>query len=58
MYAAIDAMVLSLVDDRVCPNTVESALLDADAAKWVLSIKDEITALYDVQAWQLAVLGE
>ena len=51
-------MVLSLVDDRVCSKTVESALLGADAGIWVLSIEDEITALYDVQAWQLAVLGE
>ena len=58
MFAAIDAMVLSLLDDRVCSKTVESALLGADTDIWVLSIKDEITALYDVQAWQLAVLGE
>ena len=49
---------LSLVGDRVCSKTVESALFGADAGIWVLSIEDEITALYDVQAWQLAVLGE
>ena len=49
-------MVLSLVDDRVCPNAFESALLDANADGWVLSIKNEITALYDMQAWQPAAL--
>ena len=49
-------MVLSLVDARVCPSAFESALLDANADGWVLSIENEITALYDMRAWQPAAL--
>ena len=51
-------MMPDLVDDRVCPKTVKSALLGANPNEWALSIMGEITALCDVQAWRLAALGK
>ena len=33
VYAAMNAMVPDLVDDHVCPKTIESALSGADADK-------------------------